>query len=311
MMFRSRPSWAPADIPLDRPGVARMYDFYLGGNHNFEVDRQAAAKAIAFHPDLPLMMRANRAFLRRSVEFVARQGIDQFLDLGSGIPTVGRVHQIVRRIQPEAWVVYVDIDPITVMHSLPLLAGDPRAVAIEEDIRNTDAVLNRPEVRAQLDVSRPIAVLMLLVLHNILDDTEAERTREIVPISSLAFSRDDLHNRLAHLVDRIFALLASDDEQALGAARQIGHELADLLYMSTEGLERSHSVLSNVLIQAVPGDWRALRCAVVRVITAIMGGYHDRSRFAVLHEQASMIDALVATLERTQGELRDRGRIRA
>lgn len=175
MMFRSRPSWAPADIPLDRPSVARMYDYYLGGNHNFEIDRLAAERAIAFYPDIPDMMRVNRAFLRRAVEFAAWQGIDQFLDLGSGIPTVGHVHQIVRRIQPEAHVVYVDIDPITVTHSEPLLAGDERAVAIEEDIRNTEALLTRPEVRAQLDFARPIAVLMLLVLHSILDDTEAEQ----------------------------------------------------------------------------------------------------------------------------------------
>ena len=136
MLSRSRPSWAPAGVPLERPSLARMYDFYLGGSHNFAADRQAAQQAIDFYPDIPLMMRANRAFLRRSVEYVARQGVDQFLDLGSGIPTVGPVHQIVRRIQPRARVVYVDIDPITVIHSAPLLAGDPRAVAVEADIRD-------------------------------------------------------------------------------------------------------------------------------------------------------------------------------
>lgn len=197
MKPRHRPSWAPADIPLDRPSFARMYDYYLNGNHNFEVDRRAADEAIAFYPDIPYMMRANRAFLRRSVEFAAQQGIDQFLDLGSGIPTVGHVHQIVRRAEPQARVVYVDIDPITVLHSEPLLAGDPYAVAIEEDIRNVDTLLGRPEVRAQLDFSRPVALLMLLVLHSLLDDTEAEQTVEaykaaVAPGSYLLLSHTTL-----------------------------------------------------------------------------------------------------------------------
>ncbi len=176
MHSRPRPAWAAADIPLNRPSLARMYDYYLGGNHNFEVDRRAAEEAIAFYPDIPNMMRANRAFLRRTVEYAARQGIDQFLDLGSGIPTVGHVHEIVRRVQPGARVVYVDFDPITIAHSAPLLAGDPRTVAIEEDIRNSAAILTHPEVRARLDFARPIAVLFLLVLHSILDDAEALRT---------------------------------------------------------------------------------------------------------------------------------------
>lgn len=176
MLSQSRPSWAPAGVPLDRPSLARMYDFYLGGSHNFAIDRQAAQEAIDFYPDIPLMMKANRAFLRRSVEYAARQGIDQFLDLGSGIPTVGPVHQIARRIQPQARVVYVDIDPITVIHSAPLLAGDARYAAIEADIRDAEAILSHPDVMARIDFSRPVAVLLLLVLHSILDDTIARKT---------------------------------------------------------------------------------------------------------------------------------------
>lgn len=195
-----RPAWAPADIPLDRPSLARMYDFYLGGNHNFAIDRLAAKQAIAFYPDIPDMMRANRAFLRRSVEYAAHRGIDQFLDLGSGIPTVGHVHEIVRRIQPAARVVYVDFDPITVSHSTPLLAGDANAVAIEEDIRDTDAILRHPAVRARLDFSRPVAVLMLLVLHSILDDDEAMATvrsyqEALAPGSYLILSHNTFGNR--------------------------------------------------------------------------------------------------------------------
>src|SRR4051794_2379561 len=89
-----RPPWAPREIDLNRPSAARMYDYYLGGSHNFAIDRQAAEQAIAMWPDLPIIMQANRAFLRRAVRFLVAQGIDQFLDIGSGIPTVGNVHEV-------------------------------------------------------------------------------------------------------------------------------------------------------------------------------------------------------------------------
>lgn len=127
--------------------------------------------------------------------------------------------------------------------------------------------------------------------------------REIVPIGSPAYSHDELRLRLTDLVDRLIAILLAGNEPSLVAARQVGRELADLLYMTTEGLERSHAVLSEVVIQAVPGEWRELRRAAGRMITAIVGGYHDRSRFAVLDEQESTIDALVTQLERTQAAL--------
>src|SRR5919199_6048002 len=86
-------SWIPDNIPLDRPSAARMYDYALGGYHNFEIDRRAGDQVATIFPDLPLALRANRAFMRRAVTFLVEQGIDQFLDLGSGIPTVGNVHE--------------------------------------------------------------------------------------------------------------------------------------------------------------------------------------------------------------------------
>ena len=128
-----RPPWAPREIDLNRPSAARMYDYYLGGSHNFAIDRQVAEQAIAMWPDLPIIMQANRAFLRRAVRFLAAQGIDQFLDIGSGIPTVGNVHEVAQQANPESRIVYVDIDPVAVAHSQAILAGNPHAAVIQGD----------------------------------------------------------------------------------------------------------------------------------------------------------------------------------
>src|SRR5256885_15539058 len=111
-------SWTPPKgIDPNRPSPARVYDCYLGGTHNFAADRAVAAQAIAAMPQLPEIMRANRAFLRRAVRMVAATGVDQFLDLGAGIPTEGTVHEIARDIQPDARVVYVAMDPVAGIHS--------------------------------------------------------------------------------------------------------------------------------------------------------------------------------------------------
>lgn len=112
-----RPDWAPDTIDIERPSVARMYDYYLGGSHNFAADRAAAQAMVAAVPEAPLMAQANRAFLRRAVHHLAEAGVRQFLDIGSGIPTVGNVHEIAQRIDPESRVVYVDVDPVAVAHS--------------------------------------------------------------------------------------------------------------------------------------------------------------------------------------------------
>ena len=167
------PRWAPPDVPLDRPSAARMYDYYLGGFHNFELDRQVAEQAIALWPDLPLIMRANRGFLRRAVTYLVGQGIDQFLDIGSGIPTVGNVHEVAHRGDPEAHVVYVDIDPIAVAHSRAILQATPNVAAIQADLRKPGQILADPQVHALLDLGRPIAVLVVAVLHFLPDDLEA------------------------------------------------------------------------------------------------------------------------------------------
>jgi SAM-dependent methyltransferase len=167
-----RPDWAPESIDIERPSVARMYDYYLGGSHNFAIDRSAAQAMIAAVPDAPLMAQANRAFLRRAVQFLAAAGIRQFLDIGSGIPTVGNVHEIVQQVIPDARVVYVDVDPVAVAHSREILSGNDQAIVIQEDLRRVDRIVTHPEVRRLLDFDEPIALITVAVLHFIADSDD-------------------------------------------------------------------------------------------------------------------------------------------
>lgn len=159
------PGWAPADVDPSRPSAARVYDYYLGGSHNFRADREMARQAIEMWPSLPLIMQANRGFLRRAVRFMLGQGITQFLDLGSGIPTVGNVHEIAQAECPAARVVYVDIDPVAVAQSRALLAGDTHTDVVHADLRDVAAVLGDPRASRLLDPTEPIGVLTVAVLH--------------------------------------------------------------------------------------------------------------------------------------------------
>ncbi|GAA1840395.1 SAM-dependent methyltransferase [Asanoa iriomotensis] len=153
--------------------AARMYDYYLGGVHNFAADREAAEKIIAMQPTFPAIARANRAFLGRAVRFLAESGVRQFLDLGSGMPTVGNVHEIAQDVTPDARVVYVDIDPVAVSESTDILAGNRHVVAVNADMRNPKSILDHPQVRDLIDFSRPTAVLLAAVLHFVPDDDQA------------------------------------------------------------------------------------------------------------------------------------------
>ncbi|GGL96995.1 MULTISPECIES: SAM-dependent methyltransferase [Micromonospora] len=185
---------------MERPSVARMYDYYLGGSHNFAADRAAARAMMDAVPEAPLMAQANRAFLRRVVHHLIEAGVRQFLDIGSGIPTVGNVHEIAQRAAPESRVVYVDVDPIAVAHSREILAGNERAVVIQEDLRNPAGILAHPEVTGLLDFTRPVAVLIVAVLHFVPDSDHPDQLlrtlREaLVPGSYLALSQVSLDGR--------------------------------------------------------------------------------------------------------------------
>jgi S-adenosyl methyltransferase len=167
-----RPAWAPDDIDIEKPSVARMYDYFLGGSHNFAADRALAEEARRAFPDAPYVVRANRAFLHRAVTFLCSCGIDQFLDLGSGIPTGGNVHDIALAANPGSRIVYVDSDPVAIAHSALLLKDVTQARVLHADLRDPAAVLGNPTVTAHLDFSRPIAVLLVSVLPFVPDEDD-------------------------------------------------------------------------------------------------------------------------------------------
>jgi hypothetical protein len=155
--------------------AARMYDYYLGGTYNFPADRQAADAIIAMFPYTVLAAQVNRAFLRRAVSSLCEMGVSQFLDIGSGIPTEGNVHEIAQAVNPQARVVYVDIDPVAVAESQEMLERNDLAVAIRGDLRNPRPILDHPQVRKLLDFQQPVALLLVAVLHFLNDDDEARR----------------------------------------------------------------------------------------------------------------------------------------
>jgi hypothetical protein len=168
-MTDSRPEWAPASINLDQPSSARVWDYFLGGSHNFEVDRRVAEQAISFKPDMPDLARQVRMFLHRAVRTAAAAGIDQYIDIGAGVPTMGPVHETARETVPDARVVYADHDSVAVAHGRAMLADDPNAVFIQADARSPQAILDHPEVQAMIDFDRPVGVLLCSVLHFVSD----------------------------------------------------------------------------------------------------------------------------------------------
>ncbi|HYN92790.1 MAG TPA: SAM-dependent methyltransferase [Pilimelia sp.] len=159
----------PDGIDPQRPSAARVYDFMLGGTHNFASDRAAAAAAVEVMPQLPAIMKLNRAFLRAAVATAAADGLDQFIDLGSGIPTVGTVHEIARQHRPRARVVYVDVDPIAVIHSREILAGDPDSAVLQANLLDADTILADSGLRSVIDFSRPVGLLLVAVAHFLAD----------------------------------------------------------------------------------------------------------------------------------------------
>jgi hypothetical protein len=168
-MSDSLPAWAPVSVDLDRPNAARVYDYLLGGACNFEHDRRFAEQLLATIPEARGVARLNRAFLRRAVRYCLENGIRQFLDLGSGIPTVGNVHEIAQREVPNCRVVYVDAEAVAVAHSELILEGNQYAGAMQANLLDVDQVLRAEPVRRLLDFDQPIAVLMAAVLHFVPD----------------------------------------------------------------------------------------------------------------------------------------------
>jgi SAM-dependent methyltransferase len=155
----------PLGFDPSTPNAARMYDYFLGGKDNFPADRGAAERLLRVAPEVRAAARANRAFLGRAVRFLAGAGVTQFLDIGTGLPSRENVHEAARAVAPESRVVYVDHDPVVLVHARALLAGGEGVTVADGDLRHPHDLLKNPDVVGTLDFSRPVAVLLVAIMH--------------------------------------------------------------------------------------------------------------------------------------------------
>jgi hypothetical protein len=170
----------PSEIDTSRPHPARVYDYLIGGQNNFAVDRETAAKVLLNSPNARVAPRENRAFLGRAVRFLtAEAGLRQFLDIGAGLPTANNVHEVAQAVEPSSRIVYVDNDPLVLVHARALLTSAPegRTAYIQADIRDPEAILAAQATRELLNFSQPVGLLLLGILHLLAD---ADRPAQIV-----------------------------------------------------------------------------------------------------------------------------------
>jgi S-adenosyl methyltransferase len=166
------PSWVPPGVDVRRANVARVYDYWMGGSHNFLADQDLARAISAVEPNARAFARANREFLGRAVRFLSQAGIGQFLDIGSGIPTEGNVHEIAQQANPGARVAYVDVDPVAIAHSKAILAGNENTMVIQADLRDPARILADLAAGQLIDLGQPVGLLLVAVLHFIADDED-------------------------------------------------------------------------------------------------------------------------------------------
>jgi len=179
------PGFAAAEIDTSKPHPARMYNAYLGGNDNYPADRAAVRQIVRDFPEVPAIALANRAFLQRAVRFLAAEaGIRQFIDIGTGIPSAGNVHEVAGRAAPGTRVVYVDNDPIVHVHANALLTGSGTTGIVLADLRDPAAILAHPVLRELIDFTRPVALLVVAILHFVKDEED--------PAGIVATLRDSL-----------------------------------------------------------------------------------------------------------------------
>jgi hypothetical protein len=175
-------------IRQDVPHSARMYDYFLGGKDHYAVDREAAERVLQVFPNMRTAVRANRAFMRRSTRALAQQGLRQWLDIGTGIPTSPNLHEVAQAVAPDVRVVYVDNDPVVLAHSRALMTSRPegRTAYLHGDVHDPDAILAAPQLAETLDLGRPVALSMVALLHFVPDLAEARSIvdRLLAPLPS-------------------------------------------------------------------------------------------------------------------------------
>jgi len=226
------PAVPPPGLDTSVPNVARVYDALLGGKNNFAADRVQAAKLVEFDPSLPSLVRQNREFVNRAVTWAAGRGIRQFLDLGAGLPTHPAVHEAAKEIIPSARVVYVDSDPVVVLHAQSLLAGPDGVTAIRADLTEPEAVMSPRTLADLLDPAEPMCVLFAAVLHFLSAETSHDLVRRyarlLAPGSIVAVSVIGSDN----------PEIAERARQAYTATRTYTHGRTDVAsFLTDAGLE--------------------------------------------------------------------------
>ncbi|TDD93311.1 SAM-dependent methyltransferase [Actinomadura rubrisoli] len=207
-------------IDPSQASVARVYDYLLGGAHNFSADRDVARTVEAIEPQARVLAAANRAFLARATRYLAAEaGVRQFLDIGSGIPTQGNVHEIVQGVDPRARVVYVDHDPVAVAHSGAILAGNANAGVVQADLTDPAAILDHPVTREMIDFKEPVGLLLVAVLHFVPDTLDpgailAALTERLRPGSHLVISHGTHRTQTAEAVAKVYHRAVSQGAQA-------------------------------------------------------------------------------------------------
>ena len=218
------PDWVPGAVDMDEPSIARIYDYLLGGYHNFEIDRQLADMSLQIYPDMALASQVSRAFLRRVVNYLLDQGITQFVDIGSGIPTLGHLHEIAQRRNPENRVVYIDIDPVAIAHSKAILREKPYTLVFQADARDPQTIFEHIEKEAALDFSKPVAFLFIALLHYIVDADEVrhligEYSSRLAPGSYMAFTHGTYENAPPGVAESLMNLSSKSRHSMLYRSR--------------------------------------------------------------------------------------------
>jgi S-adenosyl methyltransferase len=237
------------------PNVARMYDYALGGKDNYEADRAAMEEIFRIAPAGRNVARVNRRFLGRAVRYLAKQGIRQFLDLGTGLPSVGNVHEVAKQVAPDARVVYVDRDPVVLAHARAMLAVDGNTIVVQADIREPRAILDHPDVRRLFDFSQPVGVLFVAILETIVDTEDPAGlirafTDSMAPGSYVAVCHLTSEGRPPTLVATFQQALSQGEAPILYRSRDEIAHLLDGFELVEPGLVRG----SEWLPEAVAAD---------------------------------------------------------
>jgi SAM-dependent methyltransferase len=238
------PSWIPPGVDTKRANTARVYDYLLGGSHNFLADQDLGRAMAAVDPNVRMIARANRDFLGRAVRFLAGAGIRQFLDVGSGIPTQGNVHEVAHQADPGARVAYVEVDPVAVAHSKAILNGNENAAIIHGDLREPEKILAHDAVGRLIDFGQPAGLLLVSVLPFISDAGDPWRLvatlREALAPGSylvLCHATDESRHGVAQAAEKMYNRAVPTQARVRSGAEILrffdGFELVDpgLVYM--------------------------------------------------------------------------------